>query len=530
MAQSVTVRILYIEDDAGLVRLAQKRLQRAGYIVDIAGDGNTGLEMLEAGQYDVLAVDHDMPGSDGVEIIKTLRSRGSLPPTVMITGRGDERLAVNAMKAGAADYIVKDAAGKYVETLPGIIERLLERQQLFVEKKAAENALKKNEEHFRAVVETANDAIITADNRGDILAWNHGAQVMFGYSSEEILGQSLTLIMSEQYRKAHQSGLQRFVSGGAPVVVGKTVELTGLRKQGSEFPLELSIATWKSGEEHYFTAIIRDLTERMQAEEAKDKLEAQKRQFEKTESLGRMAAGIAHHFNNRLYVVAGNLEMVLEDLPPDTGLAENLAEAQAATRQATELSRLMLTYLGQSPEKTKPYDLSEICSRHILQLSPVLPKGVHLETDYSFPGPIIEVSPGQMRKIQTILVDNALEAMDGFAGKVQVSVNTVSAGDIRDGCRFPLEWVASGNLFACLSVADQGCGIDADMITNIFDPFFSDKFIGRGLGLAVVLGIVKTHDGVIMVNSEPGKGSVFQLFLPLAEQSADQGGTRNGLP
>jgi len=118
MDKSESVRILYMEDDPGLARLIQKRMKRAGYSVDIAGDGRTGLEMYQAGQYDVVAVDQQMPGYNGLEVIRTLAARGPLPPVVMITGQGSEQIAVEAMKNGAGDYVVKDVDGKYVEMLP----------------------------------------------------------------------------------------------------------------------------------------------------------------------------------------------------------------------------------------------------------------------------------------------------------------------------------------------------------------------------------------------------------------------------
>jgi len=142
MDKSDSVRILYMEDDLGLARLVQKRMKRTGYNVDIASDGKIGLEMYETGQYDVIAVDQQMPGYSGLEVIRILASKGPLPPIVMVTGQGNELVAVEAMKIGAGDYVVKDIEGKYFEILPGIIERLLERQRLIEDKKTAENRLR----------------------------------------------------------------------------------------------------------------------------------------------------------------------------------------------------------------------------------------------------------------------------------------------------------------------------------------------------------------------------------------------------
>ncbi len=153
MDKSRPVPILYMEDDVGLARLVQKRMRRAGYNVDIAGNGKIGLEMYETGKYDIIAVDQQMPGYSGIEVIKILASMGPLPPVVMITGQGNELVAVEALKIGAGDYVVKGVDGEYLETLPGVIERLLERRRLIEEKKAAVEALRHSERQLELIAD-----------------------------------------------------------------------------------------------------------------------------------------------------------------------------------------------------------------------------------------------------------------------------------------------------------------------------------------------------------------------------------------
>lgn len=138
MGRQRTVRILYMEDDPGLARLVQKKLERAGYDTDIARDGETGLAMYEQGSYDLVALDHFMPVYDGLEVIRILAARHPVPPMIMITGKGNERIAVEAMKLGARDYVVKDAEGRYLELLPSVVEHVLEQQRLIEEKKRVE--------------------------------------------------------------------------------------------------------------------------------------------------------------------------------------------------------------------------------------------------------------------------------------------------------------------------------------------------------------------------------------------------------
>lgn len=143
MSGSKSVRVLYMEDDRGVARLVQKRLERAGYVVDLAHDGQEGLDMYEAGSYNVVAVDQVMPVYEGLEVIRRLALKGPLPPTIMVTGSGDEMTAVEAMKLGASDYIVKDVEGGYLELLPSVLERAINRQRLVEEKRKAEEALRR---------------------------------------------------------------------------------------------------------------------------------------------------------------------------------------------------------------------------------------------------------------------------------------------------------------------------------------------------------------------------------------------------
>ncbi|GEM_PF-1835850 len=152
MSQSEPVRILYVEDDPGLARLLQKRLTRAGYVVDLARDGEEGLTAYRSGSYDVLCVDHQMPGRTGLEVIRALSSEGILPPTIMVTGAGDEAVAVEAMRLGASDYLIKDAGNRYLDLIPSIIQGALEKQRLVQEKRQAEQALREAHDHLEVRV------------------------------------------------------------------------------------------------------------------------------------------------------------------------------------------------------------------------------------------------------------------------------------------------------------------------------------------------------------------------------------------
>ncbi len=259
-----------------------------------------------------------------------------------------------------------------------------------------------------------------------------------------------------------------------------------------------------------------DITERKLAEEEKAKIELQSQQLQKAESLGRMAGSTAHHFNNLLGVVIGNLELALDDLPQESDARESIVESLKASRRATEISRLMLAYLGQTTVRKEPLDLVEAIRETLPLLAASVPQEVRFNAQLPPDGPIILADGVHIKQILTNLVTNAVEAIDESAGEITLSILSVSKAEMQ-GLRFnPMDWEPKADSCACLLVADRGCGMDELTREKIFDPFFSTKFTGRGLGLAVVLGLVRAHDGAITVESSFGGGAVFRVFLPLA--------------
>lgn len=231
-----------------------------------------------------------------------------------------------------------------------------------------------------------------------------------------------------------------------------------------------------------------------------------------------MAGAIAHSFNNHLTAVMGNLELAIADLPPGEGPADKLNAALRAARGAAAVSNLMLTYLGQTHAQHELLDLSEVCRRSLPRLGAAMPKDMVLDTDLSSPGPAISANANQIQQVLTNLVTNAWEAGSYGRCAIHLTVKTVSSADIPASHRFPIDWRQRDNAYACLEVMDEGSGIEEKDIEKIFDPFFSSKFTGRGLGLSVLLGIVRTHGGAVTVESEPGRGSTFQVFLPVSAE------------
>ena len=213
----------------------------------------------------------------------------------------------------------------------------------------------------------------------------------------------------------------------------------------------------------------------------------------------------------------GNLELAIMELFQGANPHAKITAALKASNRAAEMSGLMLTYLGQSFDKHEPLDLSETCRRTLPMLQTIISGDVVLETDLPSPGPVIMANATQIQQILTNLATNAREAVGESRGAIHLSVKIVSQAEISTVHLHPIDWQPQDNAYACLEVTDAGCGIEDKDIENLFDPFFSNKFTGRGMGLAVVVGIVRAHGGAVTVQSEPGQGSIFRVFFPLVE-------------
>jgi len=261
-----------------------------------------------------------------------------------------------------------------------------------------------------------------------------------------------------------------------------------------------------------------EIVERERAEKKRREYQHRLQQARKAESLGRMAGAVAHHFNNLLYIVSGNLELVRDDLPPQSELTEFLHDAEKALGKAIKLSRLMLTYVGQGGRKMSVCDLAAEVSGIAPLAEGEMPDNVGLQLELASGLPSVRIALDDVRVIVMNLVENAWESMESGVGTVRAVTGKTSCG------RSYLEraaWVencAPGE-YVFIEVADDGCGMDAETIDRMFDPFFTTKFTGRGLGLASVAGIVRSGRGAIAVSSEPGEGTRVRVLFPVADES-----------
>ncbi len=257
-------RLLIVDDNRDFAKALCNLLALEGYEVEAAHDGDAARTALERFDAEVVLLDLRLEAGSGLDLIAPLKAQSPGLVFVIMTGYAETEAAVEALRHGAYDFLRKPIGDG---ELLAVLERAFERIRLEEAKLAAERALRESELRFRSVAQSAADAFVSADSAGNIVYWNTAAANIFGYKESEVLGRPLTVLMPARYWEDHESGLARLNASGESRLIGKTVELQGLKRDGTEFPVELSLATWTVGERNYYTGILRDITERKRAEQ-----------------------------------------------------------------------------------------------------------------------------------------------------------------------------------------------------------------------------------------------------------------------
>lgn len=406
---------------------------------------------------------------------------------------------------------VKNWTGEVI----GLVFSLIET----TDRKKAELALKASETQFRLLFEQHSAIMLLIDPAsGRILNANEAAAKFYGYPRATMRRLAIGAINTLNPEEI-QTILQEVQENR------KNHFVTAHRlADGSIRNVDVYVSSICIDERRLNFAIVHDITDRLQAEAERDRLEAQNRQLQKAESLSRMAGAIAHHINNQLQAVMFSLELLQDStdtLPESAETRWIIATAIESTEKASEISKMLLTYLAKVPVAFETIDLSDVCRKTLViwQTS----KPTHVDFHINLPnddGPVISSDASQLQQLMTNLVTNAWEACEeDRQGSVTLTLSTCERDDIPSAPCYPLEFQPTSRKYACIEVADTGCGIAQEFFDKLFDPFYSTKFTGRGMGLSIVLGIVRAHNGVIAVESQIGHGSVFRVYLPIIEET-----------
>jgi len=381
------------------------------------------------------------------------------------------------------------------------------------ERKRAETALRESEMKFRSVTQSVNDAIISTDANGRIILWNSGAETIFGYTEAEALGMPLTDLLSPRHRRVHKTAM-----------IAKTVQLEGLRNDGVEFPIELSLGTWTTEDGFFYTAIIRDITQRQkteaQLEQANAELQALQSQLiqaEKMESVGTLAAGIAHEVKNPLSIILMGINYLSAQLAAgDDVTLTVLQDMDNAVRRADSVIRGLLDFSAASALSLNAEDLNVVVQQSLLLVKHETDKShVRVVKQLAQDLPPVRLDKGKIEQVFVNLFMNALHAMPG-GGALAVRTYATQLTEVghRIGSR-TADHFRIGDTVVVAEIDDTGMGIPSNQLTKIFDPFFTTKPTGKGtgLGLSVTSKIVALHGGTIDIrNREEGGVRVTIIF------------------
>lgn len=384
------------------------------------------------------------------------------------------------------------------------------------ERANAEEAFRIAETRYKNLFEEANDIVYTHDFQGKFTSLNKEGERLSGYTSEEASQISVYEIIAPEFREKALEMTKRRLQGEQ---VGK-YEVEILAKDGHHIPVEVSARLIvHDGKPIGVQGIARDITERRHAEEQRQTLERQVQHAQKLEGLGVLAGGIAHDFNNLLVGILGNASLATRRLPKDSPLHTYLKRVEKAAQRAAELTNQMLAYSGRGTFVVRPLHLEKV-ARETVELARVgLPKKISFQYDFEESLPPVMGDVSQMHQVIMNVITNAAEAIGEDIGTITVGTR-VAALDDNSLSNVYFHADPTPGDYVCLSIQDTGCGMEAEQKTKIFDPFYSTKFAGRGLGLAALLGIVRGHKGAVSVYSEPGKGTVFKLYFPVLKQDS----------
>ena len=423
----------------------------------------------------------------------------------------------------------------------------------FIERKRSENDITLLNQRLRAVLDTAADGIITIDDRGIVQSVNAAAERIFGYASAEIIGQNVAALMPESYAREHDSYLEKYLRTGEKKIIGIGREVEGRRKDGTTFPADLAISETHLGDYRAFTGIVRDITERKRTEillkQAKDellqanqqlekrvqertadlekandallanleqqqRLEEQLRQAQKMESIGTLAGGIAHDFNNSLNIIRGYATLTSAQSPASSQVIENTKIIIDEVDRAASVVRQLLTLARKTETRLVLIDANQIVVTVSELIKQTFPKTINVSLQLDQQLLPVLADSNQLNQALLNICVNARDAMP-VGGELTLKTEMIRQDAMQS--RHP---EVPGQPHVCIVITDTGLGMDEIMRSRIFEPFFTTKGIGEGtgLGLAMVYGIIKNHRGSIDVESEPGLGTTFRLYLPALQQ------------
>jgi PAS domain S-box-containing protein len=379
------------------------------------------------------------------------------------------------------------------------------------ERKRAEITMREQKERLNAILDATIANICVVDRQFNLVEYNKAFASVFDLTRDD-LGKNILELFSEEVRKQLKDWIEKVFFTGIP----KRIE----SQRGSSWVDAILYPVCDDAGNITEVAIYAmDITERKQFEEKRLELERQVLNVQKMESLGRISAGIAHNFNNILYAVMGNIEIAMDDIPPESPTCRILEEALSAAERAARLTHKILAYSGSGFFTFREIDISRLIKENAPKFKSAMPENISFSLNLTEDIPLINADPEQIQRVITNILINASEAIGENTGTVILSTGVSNCDDISSsGFRRiddPEEKTVTGRC-VYIEISDTGCGMSEETIKLLTDPFFTTKFMGRGLGMSEVQGIVRNHNGGILVKSEPGQGTTIRVLFPVS--------------
>lgn len=518
------LRILHIDDSRRDAEIIRELLIDNGLSMqlDWAANEQEFTSLLRSGSYDLVLADYRMPGFDGRAALRLVRSICPDTPFICVSGTIGEEAAVELLKQGAVDYVIKDR----LERLPLAIMRAFDEAKEKDARKKSDYELQKSFERHQAILQTAMDGILRADTRGHLIEVNESYCQMSGYSSRELLTMSIPDIEANETADETADHIKKVIALGE-----SRFESRHRRKDGTVFDVEVSVQS-RPSEGGQMIAFIRDISERKRAEKERAETHLSLIQQDKMASIGQLAAGVAHEINNPIGFIRSNLDTLdkhIDKLTRYLSIVEELAAVESGSaigdRLTEERSRLhidfvrrdiglllkecsdgaeriikivrdMSVFTHHDAVKNMLLDINDCCETVISIIWNKIRFMATLKREYGQIPPVL-CNSQQISQVLMNLMINAAQAIEEH-GEITIR-----------------SWASDDSVF--LSISDTGCGIAPEHIHHIFEAFYTTKEVGvgTGLGLSISLDIIKQHGGDITVESELGRGSRFTVRLPL---------------
>jgi PAS domain S-box-containing protein len=506
--------LFLIEDESDIAFLMRKTLERAGHQVTICRTGADALMVLSHRPFSLVLLDQALPDMQGVELLRTLNREGITAPVLMVTGKGDERLAAEVLRAGALDYIVTDNALTFLADLPKRVQESVTRHRL-----------QQTNRLLTLAIESASDGVMITDLEGTIQHVNSALERMTGYARQELLGQAPRLLNSGLNAPALFHDMWRTILARD----SWQGELINKRKDGTLVDTSLSISPIldSRGQLTHFVGICRDISEHKL-------MQRQLFQAQKMQSVGTLAGGVAHEFNNLLAGIGGYASLGLREPNLSETAREFFQFIVNLSERAANLTRQLLAYARQPALSRQPTAMEKL----LLSTADLVQSSLKIQVEVTVHKEGLRddslVALADANGLQQVLINLALNARDAYPAsseKQLVSGEALSPSPSSTG-RAPVAFRLSRQIlpaelssfpenvpagdYVLIEVEDHGCGMSTEVLARALDPFFTTKEVGRGtgLGLPVAFGIVHGHRGFLTFDTKVGEGTRVRLFLP----------------